>query len=51
MMGSAYTIALAPLLPWWALSALGLVALLIVAFGLWRRARGLAWRALAVAAL
>jgi len=50
-MGSAYTIALAPLLPWWALSALGLVALLIVAFGLWRRARGLAWRALAVAAL
>jgi hypothetical protein len=51
MMGSAYTIALAPLLPWPVLAALGLAALAILALGLWRRARGLAWRLLAAAAL
>jgi hypothetical protein len=51
MMGSAFTVALAPLLPWWAIAALGTAALLIVALGVWRRARGLAWRVLALIAL
>ena len=42
--GSAYTIAAAPLLPWWAIAALAGAALLILALGLWRRARGIWWR-------
>src|SRR5437763_1064936 len=42
--GSAYTIAAAPLLPWWAIAALAGTALLILALGLWRRARGIWWR-------
>src|SRR5437764_3901756 len=49
--GSAYTIAAAPLLPWWAIAALAAGALLVLAFGLWRRARGLAWRFAAIAML
>ncbi|HTZ35182.1 MAG TPA: hypothetical protein VMB84_04090 [Stellaceae bacterium] len=48
---SAYTIAFAPLIGWAWLAALGGAALLILALGLWRRARGLAWRAAAVAVL
>src|SRR5437868_7170487 len=51
MMGSAYTIAVAPLVPWWAIGALGFAAILILALGVWRRAPGLAWRLLAIAAL
>src|SRR5260221_11642962 len=51
MMGSAYNLAFAPLLPWWAIGAFGGVALVIVALGLWRRARGLAWRVAAIALL
>src|SRR5690348_7213002 len=51
MMGSAYTLATSPLLPWWAIGALGLVALAIIAIGVWRRARGLALRCLALVAL
>jgi hypothetical protein len=51
MGGSAYTIAAAPLLPWWALAALAGAALLVLALGLWRRARGIAWRAAAAAML
>ncbi len=51
MMGSAYNLAFAPLLPWWAIGAFGGVALIIVALGLWRRARGLAWRVAAIALL
>jgi hypothetical protein len=42
--GSAYTIAAAPLLPWWAIGALAGAALLVLALGLWRRARGVWWR-------
>lgn len=51
MMGSAFNVAVAPLLPWWAIAALGATALAIVAFGAWRRARGLAWRVIAIAGL
>jgi uncharacterized membrane protein len=51
MMGSAYNLAFAPLLPWWAIGAFGGAALIIVAFGLWRRARGLTWRVAAIAVL
>src|SRR3954471_6909783 len=42
--GSAYTIAAAPMLPWWAIAALAAAALVVLAFGLWRRAGGLWWR-------
>ena len=49
--GSAYTLAVAPLLPWWAIAALGGAAVLALGLGLWRRARGTAWRALALAML
>ena len=38
-----------PLLPWPWLAALALAAVLVLGYGLWRRARGQAWRALAVA--
>ena len=40
--GSAYTIAAAPLLPWWAIAALAGIAALVLALGAWRRARGMA---------
>ena len=49
--GSAYTIATAPLLPWWAVAALASAALLALALGAWRRARGTLWRAAALAML
>ncbi len=51
MSASAYTLAFSPLIPWWAVAALGAAAVLILALGLWRRARGLAWRGLAAAIL
>jgi hypothetical protein len=44
-------IAVSPLLPWWAIIAFASVAVLVLAFGAWRRARSLAWRLLALAAL
>jgi hypothetical protein len=49
--GSAYTLATAPLLPWWAIAALAGAAVLLLALGLWRRARGIAWRGAALAML
>src|SRR6185437_15737200 len=49
--GSAYTLATAPLLPWWAIAALAAAALLLLALGIWRRARGILWRGLALAML
>ena len=49
--GSAYTIAAAPLLPWWAIAALAGIAVLVLAIGAWRRARGLFWRVAALAML
>ena len=48
---NAYTVAFAPLIPWWAVAAFATVALLLLALGAWRRARGLPWRGLAIAAL
>src|SRR5207302_6157265 len=45
--GSAYTLAAAPLLAWWAIAALAGAALLVLSLGLWRRARGLLWRSAA----
>ena len=49
--GSAYALATAPLLPWWAIAVLAGAALLVLAPGIWRRARGIAWRGAAVAML
>ncbi|HEX6443353.1 MAG TPA: hypothetical protein VF007_14270 [Stellaceae bacterium] len=46
--GSAYTIAAAPLLAWWAIAALAAAALLVLALGLWRHAAGVWWRAATV---
>jgi len=48
---SAYTLAASPLVAWWLIAALGGLAVLVLAVGLWRRARGLWWRCAAVAML
>src|SRR5262249_46497420 len=48
---SAYTVAFSPLIPWVAIAAFAGVALLVLAFGAWRRARGIFWRAAAVVIL
>jgi hypothetical protein len=49
---SGYTsITFAPAFPWLVLAAMALAAAVLLAFGLWRRAPGLGWRALAFAAL
>src|SRR6202041_1447344 len=45
---SAYAITFAPLVPWAAIGALAGIAALILLLGLWRRARGVYWRAAAV---
>ena len=44
-------VAFAPLVPWAAIVAVGAIALLLLAFGAFRRARGVWWRALGLAAL
>ena len=49
--GSGYTLATAPLLSWLAIAALGALALLVLAPGVWRRARGILWRGLAAYSL
>jgi uncharacterized membrane protein len=49
--GSAYTLATAPLLPWWTIALLAAAALLLLAVGFWRRARGTIWRIAALAML
>jgi hypothetical protein len=51
MTGSAFSLASAPFLPWWAIALLGAVCVLCLGFGILRRARGLLWRAIAVAVL
>jgi hypothetical protein len=51
MMGTAYTFAAAPMLPSLALAILGVACALVLTVGIIRRARGLAWRAVAVAIL
>src|SRR5438270_11708256 len=49
--GNAYAIAAAPLLAWWVIAALAAMAILVLAVGLWRRARGVWWRTAAVVML
>jgi hypothetical protein len=49
--GTAYTLAAAPLLPWPLIATLAAAGLLALALGLWRRARGIAWRGAALAML
>ena len=51
MNGSAYTVAFAPLIPWVAIAAFAGIAVLILAFGAWRRARGIFWRTAVVVIL
>jgi hypothetical protein len=51
MIGDGFSLAAAPLLPWPAVAALGAACVLILAFGILRRARGLWWRTIAVAML
>jgi hypothetical protein len=48
---SGFVLAAAPMVPWSEIAVLGAVAALVLGFGIWRRARGLAWRAIAVAFL
>ncbi|MGH7054921.1 MAG: hypothetical protein ACREFA_14050 [Stellaceae bacterium] len=50
-MSSGFSLAAAPFLPWPALAALAVAAILVLALGLLRRAGGLWWRALALAIL
>jgi len=47
-MGSGFTLASAPLLPWWAIAALAAGCVLVIGFGILRGARGLSWRAIAL---
>src|SRR5262249_5287552 len=51
MTGNAFSLAVAPLLPWPAIAALGAMGLLLLVFGILRRGRGVFWRAVAVAIL
>lgn len=51
MSASATTVAFAPLLPWWAIVALGVACLALVGLALWRRASGAWWRAAVLASL
>jgi hypothetical protein len=51
MSASGFTLACAPLLPWLVIAGLCGLCVLVLAFGIWRRASGLAWRAIAVAVL
>jgi hypothetical protein len=48
---AGYSIAVAPLLPWPAIAAFAGLSVLLLAFGAWRRARGLLWRSLTFAVL
>src|SRR5260370_10435310 len=51
MPGNAFSLADAPLLPWYAIAALGAGGLLLLACGVLRGARGVLWRMIAVAIL
>ncbi len=50
-MSGALSIGWAPLLPWPLIGALGAAVLLLLGLALWRRARGVWWRALALGSL
>ncbi|MDE0147016.1 MAG: hypothetical protein OXM58_01470 [Rhodospirillaceae bacterium] len=49
MIGAGTSIAFAPLVPWWLLAALAGAAAALLLFGIYRRARGILYRALAAA--
>ena len=51
MSSSGFTLATAPLLPWGYIALLGTACALVLGFGILRRARGLPWRAVALAIL
>ncbi|HWI29583.1 MAG TPA: hypothetical protein VN668_21595 [Stellaceae bacterium] len=48
---AGYSLAFSPLLPWAAIAAFAAFAAIALAFGAWRRARGLVWRTLGLALL
>jgi len=48
---SGWSLAFAPLLPWWAITGFAAAASILLGFGIWRRAKGTAWRILAGLAL
>jgi uncharacterized membrane protein len=48
---TGWSLAVSPLLPWWAIGTFAAAAIALIALGLWRRARGTALRVLAVMAL
>ncbi|HKX07742.1 MAG TPA: hypothetical protein VJN67_06085, partial [Stellaceae bacterium] len=48
---AGYTLAASPLLPWWAIAVFAGIAVVALLFGMFRRARGTAWRLLATAVL
>ncbi len=49
-MASFNDIAFSPFFPWWVIGPLAGVGVVLVVFGLWRRSRGVTWRALVLAA-
>ncbi|TDI57242.1 MAG: hypothetical protein E2O94_06045, partial [Alphaproteobacteria bacterium] len=51
MTGGITSIVLAPLVPWPVIAAIGALALLVVGLALFKRARGVVWRALALGIL
>ena len=51
MTSTGWSIAAAPLLPWWALAVFAAAAIALLGLGLWRGAPGLGWRAAAIAVL
>jgi len=42
-------IVFAPFFPWWSLAALAVASVVLIAFGIWRRATGVVWRVIALA--
>src|SRR5579864_2395545 len=50
-LGGAFSLAAAPLLPWWLIALFAGAALVMLAPGIWRRARGIAWRGAALTML
>ena len=51
MNGLGLSIATSPLLPWWAVYAFGAAAVVLLAFGAWRHAKGVVWRLVALGIL
>jgi hypothetical protein len=51
MTNIGWSLAAAPLLPWWALALFAAIGALVIALGLWGGAPGLGWRAAAITVL